>query len=355
MRVGVRARRARHADDVLDTQRAGELDGAAHVVGVLGADAGQRVERVAVAVEPGQLHAAGGELAEVVRAGLLGGQQQVDVAVRGRDEAAGVDLHRGQAVVLEHLQGLGEGAVVQAGGVGAELESHDGGTFRSTVGGQAAGRGRGGAGVPRARRGGRSDSSTGGAVGLRRLHDRLDDLHAAQPVGERRVRRQRVGDTGDLVEERPGLVGELLLVADADARRLHRVAALEVRHLRADDHLPQPPRTGLGLGVVEQVLGGPVEVERRPTRDAVDRRSPSPLGMPKRGAGHRERGRQPGREPRGEGGGVLVLDLAHLVADGRGVVPDDRAQRQRPLGDLDRQVRRPTPTRWARTGTRPCR
>ena len=45
-----------------------------------------------------------------------------------------------------------------------------------------------------------------------------------------------------------------------------------------------------------------------------------------------------GLEPRGEGGGVLVLHLAHLAADRRGTVPDDRTERQRPLLDLDRQV-----------------
>jgi substrate-binding family protein len=45
--------------------------------------------------------------------------------VRRRDESAGVDLHRGQPVGPEDLQGLGKRAVVQAGGVGAQLERHD--------------------------------------------------------------------------------------------------------------------------------------------------------------------------------------------------------------------------------------
>ena len=45
-----------------------------------------------------------------------------------------------------------------------------------------------------------------------------------------------------------------------------------------------------------------------------------------------------GLEPGGEGRGVLVLHLAHLAADRRGAVPDDRAERQRPLRDLDRHV-----------------
>ena len=123
-RVGVRAGSARHRDNVLHPEQPGQLDRAAQVVGVLRADTGQRIERVAIAVQPGQLHAPGGELTEVVRAGLLGGQQQVEMAVRRRDEPAGVDLHGGQAVALQHFQGVGEGAVVQAGGVGAELESH---------------------------------------------------------------------------------------------------------------------------------------------------------------------------------------------------------------------------------------
>src|SRR3954447_6756602 len=85
---------------------------------------GQWVERVAVAVQPGQLHPAGRERGQVVPTGLLRGQQRVDVAVRRRDETTGVDLHRGQAVGLEHLQRLRERPVMQAGGVGAELENH---------------------------------------------------------------------------------------------------------------------------------------------------------------------------------------------------------------------------------------
>src|SRR3712207_7098418 len=40
---------------------------------------------------------------------------------------------------------------------------------------------------------------------------------------------------GDLVEERPALVGEGLLVADAHAGGLHGVAAGEVGRLRAED------------------------------------------------------------------------------------------------------------------------
>ena len=103
----------------LDIEAAGEFDAAAQVLAVLGADAWQWVERVAVAVQAGELHVPAGELGQVVTAGLLGGQQRVDVAVRGGDEAAGVDLHRGQAVGLQHVQRLGERAVVQAGSVGA--------------------------------------------------------------------------------------------------------------------------------------------------------------------------------------------------------------------------------------------
>lgn len=59
--VGVAARRAGHGDDVLHPEQAGEADGAAQVVGVLRADARERVERVAVAVEAGELHTALGE------------------------------------------------------------------------------------------------------------------------------------------------------------------------------------------------------------------------------------------------------------------------------------------------------
>src|SRR5207248_1168028 len=79
-RGGVGAGGAGHRDHVRDAKQARQLDGAAQVVGVLGTDAGQRVERVAVAVQPGELHAAGGEGAEIVLTGLRRGQQQVDVA-----------------------------------------------------------------------------------------------------------------------------------------------------------------------------------------------------------------------------------------------------------------------------------
>ena len=120
-RAGVGAGGAGHRDHVRHAEQARELDGAPQVVGVLGADAGQRVERVAVAVQPGELHPPGGEHVQVRPPGLVRGQQQVDVAVRGGDEAAGVDLDRGQAVGLEHVQGLGERTVVQAGGVGTEF------------------------------------------------------------------------------------------------------------------------------------------------------------------------------------------------------------------------------------------
>jgi hypothetical protein len=58
LRVRIGAGRAGHGDDVLDAEQARELDGAAQVVGVLGPDAGQRVERIAVAVEAGELHPA---------------------------------------------------------------------------------------------------------------------------------------------------------------------------------------------------------------------------------------------------------------------------------------------------------
>ncbi|WP_033329802.1 hypothetical protein, partial [Streptomyces yerevanensis] len=154
-----------------------------------------------------------------------------------------------------------------------------------------------------------------------------------QRVGERGAGRQRIGDAGDLVEEGPGLVGEVVGVVGAHAGRLHRDAAREVRQLRPGDDLPRAARTGLGLGVVEEVLGGPVLVERGPPAQAQDVEG-EPVGQAEAGARHREGADQPGLEAGGEGRGVLVLDLADLVGDGRRVVPDDRAQRQRPLGDL---------------------
>jgi hypothetical protein len=112
--VRVGAGGAGHRHHALDAEQVRQLDGAAQVGGVLGADAGQWVERVAVAVEAGQLHAAGGVLAEVVGARLRRGEQRVDGAVGRRDEPAGVDLDRCQAVGLEHVEGFAEGTVVQA-------------------------------------------------------------------------------------------------------------------------------------------------------------------------------------------------------------------------------------------------
>jgi len=88
---------------------------------VLGADAGQRVQRVAVAVEAGELHAPLREVPQVLLAQARRRQQPVDVAVRRRDEPAAVDLDRRQPEVLEGVERPVEGAVVQAGGVGAEL------------------------------------------------------------------------------------------------------------------------------------------------------------------------------------------------------------------------------------------
>ncbi|MFI5681964.1 hypothetical protein [Streptomyces cellulosae] len=80
--------------------------------------------------------------------------------------------------------------------------------------------------------------------------------------------RQRLGDPRDLVEESPGLIGEVVGVAGAHARRLHRDTTREVRQLRADDDLPDPTCTGPRLRVVEEVLGGPVLVERGPAAHA---------------------------------------------------------------------------------------
>src|SRR5207248_5374974 len=119
-RGGVGAGGAGHRDHVRHAEQACQLDGAAQIVGVLGTDAGQRVERVAFAVQAGELLAPGGEHRQVVPASLRRGQQPVEVAVRGGNETAGVDLHRGQAVGLEHVQCLRKRAVVQASGVGTE-------------------------------------------------------------------------------------------------------------------------------------------------------------------------------------------------------------------------------------------
>jgi hypothetical protein len=124
--AGVGARGAGHRDHVAHPERAGELDRAAQVVGVREPLGGQRGERVAGDGQARQLQAPVREQGAQLAALPVADQQRVDVRMRGGDEAAGVELGTLQARAREHVEGLGEGAVLQAGGVGAVGEGHGG-------------------------------------------------------------------------------------------------------------------------------------------------------------------------------------------------------------------------------------
>src|SRR6478609_2006636 len=74
-------------------------------------------------------------------------------------------------------------------------------------------------------------------------------FHVVHTLVEGRATRQRLGlvDTGNLLEERPGLVGERVVLAESDARRVHRQTTGQVRVLRPEDDLPVTGLRGLAL------------------------------------------------------------------------------------------------------------
>ena len=80
------------------------------------------MQRVAVAVQAGDLDAGALVQAEVVVPGGVGGQDVVEGRdVGGRQEAAGVELDATQAEAGDHLERLGKGPVVQDRVVDTEL------------------------------------------------------------------------------------------------------------------------------------------------------------------------------------------------------------------------------------------
>jgi len=110
-----------HRHDPPDPQQADQSDALAQIIGVLGADAGQWVERVAVAVQPRQLQPAIGIDLEVGATGARRREQRIHGKVWGGDEPARVHLYRGQAEVNENIQRFFERLVMQAGGVGTKF------------------------------------------------------------------------------------------------------------------------------------------------------------------------------------------------------------------------------------------
>ena len=118
---------------------------------------------------------------------------------------------------------------------------------------------------------------------------------------------RELADAGDLVEERPGLPGEQVVLAVADRREVHRDALLDPRVLGADEHrsvaVGLAVRTLVGEGELArtvQVEGGRAvsgeHLEAQAVRQAV--RDPADREGPDRTVGER----------RGERRDVLVLD-----------------------------------------------
>ena len=183
---GLAAGQAGHGDHPVLSQPLRQPDGAADVLGVLLADLTLGVQRVAVAVQAGDRDAGALEDREVVVAGRVAFQDLVDGGdVDGRQESARVDLDAGQPQVGDNLERLGKGPVVQDCVVDAEFHSV---TFCSVV--------------------------------ERGFGDGTEQLHVAHALveGGTAGQRLRLADAGDFLKERPGLVGEGVVLAESDAR-----------------------------------------------------------------------------------------------------------------------------------------
>ena len=187
-------------------------DGAADVLGVLVADHGGRVQRVAVAVQAGDRHAGALEDPEVVVPGGVAGQDVVEGGdVHRRQEAAGVDLDAGEAEIGDDLQRFGQRPVVQDRVVDAESHAdtfvfggchwHIGSSWSVPV-------------LP-VTSGGNGDAT---ATNAGRLGDRGEQLHVVHAFVEGGAAGQRgcFVDAGDLFQEGPRLVGEGVVLAEAD-------------------------------------------------------------------------------------------------------------------------------------------
>ena len=180
------AGQAGHGDDPVLAEPVGQPDGAADVLGVLVADAGLGCSGLPLQFSPAIETPVPSKIAEVVVAGGVADQDVVEGGdVHGGQEPAGVDLDAGQAEVGDDLQGLGQRTVVQDRVVDAELHSV---TFFPLL--------------------------QGG------LGDRGEQFHVVHALVEGGAAGQGLcfAEAGDLFEERPGLVGEGVVLAEADAR-----------------------------------------------------------------------------------------------------------------------------------------
>lgn len=124
-------------DDGRHAQHRGELDRVVDVALVALPHLGVGVQRVGVAVQGRQAHALAGESAHELVAGVLGDQEGGDVDVVVAEEAAGVELQAGQALLMGDVDDAVEVAVVKAGGEQAELHGAAPWMSWMSLGGQA--------------------------------------------------------------------------------------------------------------------------------------------------------------------------------------------------------------------------
>ena len=307
-------RQPRHRHDAVLAQPVGEPDAAAEVLRVRGADRRVGVQGVAVAVQPRDLHARSLEQPEEVVPRGVGGEDGVEVGdVHRGQEAARVQLDAGQPEPADHLEGLGQAAVVQDRVVDAELHRAAPACCRARL-------------VDGCDLDGRSP-----ACG--RLRHGREDLQVVHALVEGGGARQGVGlvDPGHLLQEGAGLVDEALVLAQPDAGGVHRQPAADVGVVGAEDDPPVAPLGRRPLGEHQLELGGPLLLPRRGTPVTEDLE-----GQPVRVAGgdpgdlHHP---HPVVERGAEAGVVVVLHRLVGVADRGPAVTGHRSERSRPLRD----------------------
>ncbi len=194
--AGLAAGQTRHGDDAVLAEPVGQPDRAADVLGVFVTDRAVGVQRVPVAVQAGDGHPGALEHAEVVIPSRVAGQDLIEGGdVHRRQEPTGVDLDAGQAEVGDDLQGLGQGTVVQDRVVDAELHTCTPIWWVATVAPLLA-----------------ADSATAASSSMLR-YPFVEGGAAGQAVG--------LWNTGDLFEERAGLVGERFVLSETDAGGIH--------------------------------------------------------------------------------------------------------------------------------------
>ena len=165
------------------------------------------------------------------------------------------------------------------------------------------------------------------------LGNRGEQFHVVHALVEGRAAGQRgcLVDAGDLFEERPGLVGEGVVLAEPDARGVHRQATGQVRVLRPEDDLPVTGLRGLALAQEQLDLGRPTLIEAGGAVLA-EHLEDQAVGVPGGDPGHLD-GTRAVLERRGERGVVVVGDGFEHVADLGVIVAHHGAQRQRALVD----------------------